>query len=284
MITERHEELAALYVLGLLEGEELRVFETELAGNRELAQRVTELTEATATLALTAPPVPPPAALRARVLDAVAERPLGANQPVARKPAAGGSFTLLQFLPWGVAAGLALLAGVLGSRYAAVREENQALRDERQKAEAAFLTTRDQLTERSVSAERLAADLAARLRRSEDLARLKVSALVATAGNTPEARAIAVWDPDQQSGMLTFDKLPVIAQTQDYQVWVVDPAYPNPVNGGVFQVDANGRATLSFKPDQPVRAAAAIAVSLEKKGGVPKAEGPIVLLGNVNAL
>lgn len=284
MITERHEEFAALYVLGLLEGEELRAFETELAGNRELAQLVAELTEATATLARTAPPVPPPLALRARVLEAVADHPRGVDRPVARQPAAGGSFTLLQFLPWGVAAALALLTGVVGSRYAAVREENQALRDERGRAEAAFLATRDQLTERSVSAERLAADLAARLRRSEDLARLKVSALVATAGNTPEARAIAVWDPEQQSGLLTFDKLPVIGQTQDYQVWVVDPAYPNPVNGGVFHVDANGRATLSFKPDQPVRAAAAFAISLEKKGGVPKAEGPIVLLGNLTAL
>ena len=37
--------------------------------------------------------------------------------------------------------------------------------------------------------------------------------------------------------------------------------------------------TLGFKPDQPVTQAAAFVVSLEKKGGVPKAEGPIVLLG-----
>jgi anti-sigma-K factor RskA len=36
---------------------------------------------------------------------------------------------------------------------------------------------------------------------------------------------------------------------------------------------------VPFKPDQPVAHAAAFAVSLEKKGGVPKAEGTIVMLG-----
>jgi len=36
---------------------------------------------------------------------------------------------------------------------------------------------------------------------------------------------------------------------------------------------------LPFKPAQPVTQAAAFAISLEKKGGVPVAVGPIVLLG-----
>jgi anti-sigma-K factor RskA len=122
-------------------------------------------------------------------------------------------------------------------------------------------------------------DLGNKLRKSEDLARLKVSALASLAGNTKEAQVIAVWDPAQQTGLLTMEKLPAINENQDYQIWIVDPAYPNPVNGGIFHVSADGRIALPFKPDQPVTQAAAFAISLEKKGGVPKADGTIVLLG-----
>src|SRR5205085_12688555 len=101
------------------------------------------------------------------------------------------------------------------------------------------------------------------------------------AGNTPKAQAIAVWDPSRETGLLTVDKLPAIADNQDYQLWVVDPAYPNPVDGGVFKPGADGHAVLTFKGNQPIKHVAAFAISLEKKGGVPKAEGPIVMLGKV---
>jgi anti-sigma-K factor RskA len=138
---------------------------------------------------------------------------------------------------------------------------------------------KNQLSERSLVAEKMINDLGNKLRRSEDLSRLKITALASLAGNTREAQAIAVWDPGQQTGLLTLEKLPAIADTQDYQIWIIDPAYKDPVNGGVFHVAADGRIALAFKPDQPVTQAAAFAISLEKKGGVPKAEGPIVLLG-----
>ena len=55
MITERHEELATLYTLGLLESEERRAFESELTGNAELQALEATLAEATATLALAKP-------------------------------------------------------------------------------------------------------------------------------------------------------------------------------------------------------------------------------------
>ena len=60
---------------------------------------------------------------------------------------------------------------------------------------------------------------------------------------------------------------------------MVDPQYPIPVDGGVFTVDtASGTARLAFRTKQPVAQVAKFAISLERKGGVPKAEGPMVLL------
>ena len=122
-------------------------------------------------------------------------------------------------------------------------------------------------------------DLGRQLHEQEDLTRLKITALASLAGNTKEAQAIAVWDPGRETGLLTVEKLPVIADSQDYQIWVVDPAYPIPVDGGVFKPGADGKAVLTFKGNKPISSVAAFAISLEKKGGVPKAEGPIVLLG-----
>ena len=270
MITERHEELAALHALGLLEGAERSAFESELAGNAELRALVDSLAESSAALALAAPPVQPPAGLKQRILAAVPGEAPGARIV---------GFPLARLAPWALAAALAVAATWLATQNLALRHENAALASERQLAEVAYRMTQNQLSERSLLAENMINDLGGKLRRSEDLSRLKITALASLAGNTKEAQVIAVWDPGQQTGLLTMEKLPAIADTQDYQIWIVDPAYKDPVNGGVFHVAADGKVTLAFKPDQPVAQAAAFAISLEKKGGVPKAEGPIVLLG-----
>ena len=113
-----------------------------------------------------------------------------------------------------------------------------------------------------------------------DLANFKITTLASLLKNSPQARAVAVWNPAKQEGVLKVDKLPALAADKDYQLWVVDPQYPNPVDGGVFTVDPqSGAARVMFTGKQPVAAINAFAVTLERKGGVSKAEGPFVLLG-----
>ena len=274
MITERHEELATLHALGLLEGTERDTFEKELSGSAELRALVASLTETSAALALAAPQVEPPASLKANILAA-------ASASVQSEPSGTKiiSFPFIRWLPLAAAAALAITALWLGSKNLALRQENMSLRTERELAELAYQTAQSQLKERSLLAESMINDLGRQLREQQDLTHLKITALASLAGNTKEARAIAVWDPARETGLLTVEKLPAIADNQDYQIWVVDPAYPIPVDGGVFKPDANGQAVLTFKGDKPIKTVAAFAISLEKKGGVPKAEGPIVLLG-----
>lgn len=118
------------------------------------------------------------------------------------------------------------------------------------------------------------------MRVQQDLANYKITILASIAKNSPEALAAAVWNPATQEGVLKVAKLPALLPSQDYQLWVVDPQYENPVDGGVFTVDPqSGENRITFKPNQPVKSVAAFAVTLERKGGVPKAEGPFVLLG-----
>jgi len=118
------------------------------------------------------------------------------------------------------------------------------------------------------------------LKTQGDLANLKITALASMLKNLPQAQAIAVWDPKKQEGILDVQKLPALAANEDYQIWVVDPQYPIPVDGGVFTVEpTSGSSRVKFTAKQPVSVINAFAVTRERKGGVPKAEGPFVLLG-----
>ncbi len=123
-------------------------------------------------------------------------------------------------------------------------------------------------------------DLTRQLAAQGTLADYKIAALASLLGNSPQALAVAVWNPANQEGVLTVQQLPALSADQDYQLWIVDPQYPIPVDGGVFRVDpTTGEARLNFRPNLPVKTVAKFAVSLERKGGVPKAEGPMVLIG-----
>lgn len=307
MIDERHEELAALYALDLLEGEERSSFKTALAADATLASLVRELRDAGATLAYAAPAAVPPAALRTRVLASV-----GAAKS-AHPPAKLLSF--FSVFPWAVAAALTLSAAWLGQLSLAAQAEARLLRDTTTLAEIALKGTQQQLeAERILSRRRLldseqqAADtlrllsstrtqlaqrdtdlsalnervaaLGTRLQRETGLAHLKITALASLLKNSPQALAVAVWHPDRQEGLLHVEKLPALAADHDYQLWVVDPQYPIPVDGGVFTVDPQtGAARIPFKSKLPITTIAAYAITDEVKGGVAQSAGPFLLLG-----
>jgi anti-sigma-K factor RskA len=278
MIDEPKEELAALYALGLLEGQELVRFQTELASEPALRQLVDEFAGTASQLAHTAPPAEPPAALKTRLLDRIS-----ANGGPAAKPPA----SLLTFwLPLAAAAGFALVAVWFAQLHLVSRSENSLLHEQLALADATLRSARNQLEAERLLANRqlndatqAIASLDRQLREQGDLARFKIATLASLLGNSPQALAVAVWDPNAQEGILSVEKLPALAADKDYQLWVIDPQYPIPVDGGVFTVDPQtGVARYQFKAGKPVRTVAKFAVSLERKGGVPKAEGPMVLI------
>ena len=280
MIDELHEELASLYVLGLLEGDELARFEAALAGDAALQQLVRELREASCQLACTASEARPPAALKSRLLARI-ESAAPANQSAKILP-----FTVPAWFPWAAAACLAITTAWFAQLYFSSRYENVILRDQQALAEFELRSARNQLVaERLIASHELSSateQLAARdrqLKAEGDLANFKIATLASLLGNSPQALAVAVWNPARQQGVLTVEKLPALAADKDYQLWLVDPQYPIPVDGGVFTVDpATGEAHITFKAGKPIKSVAKFAVSLERKGGVPKAEGPMVLL------
>lgn len=297
MSLEPHEEQAALHSFGLLPERDRRTFVRELGRNLELRDLVRQLRETTSALALLAPPAAPPPALRDRVLASIAPE----QAPVSVPPRPVRLLRLPSLLPWAAAAAFALLAGGLGVRQALLESEMSLLRTQTRLAELALRENRQHLDAERILAQRRLDDSSRELAtarsslesaqaRLAQLARdpnphghvgeAHVTTLASLLQAAPQARAVAVWDPEGQEGLLQAEKLPPLRPDQDYQLWVVDPQYPNPVDGGVFAVDpSSGTARHAFKSRQRVDKVQAFAVTLERKGGVPKAEGPFVLLG-----
>jgi anti-sigma-K factor RskA len=283
MIDERHEELASLHSFGLLEGPDLEQFLAEMGRSPELRRRVAELSVAATALAHVAPEAAPPAELKARVLASAAARPvqdLGAIGSVDHRRA-----QLIRFptwIPWLAAASIGVAAIWTQRQYAAARAENASLGLETRVALASLDQARTQLADAKrlvTEYSRQVAELSTKLKDEGDLAHFKIATLASMLGNSPAALAVAVWDPAREQGVLEVSKLPALASEKDYQLWVIDAKYPSPVSAGVFAVDpATGMAHVVFRADRPVRAIAKFAVSLERKGGVAKPEGPIVLI------
>jgi anti-sigma-K factor RskA len=142
-------------------------------------------------------------------------------------------------------------------------------------------TRRSEGTERLLAATRVElADLGRELKVQGDVANLKITTLASMLNNSPQALAVAVWNSASQEGVLKVEKLPALAADKDYQLWVVDPQYQDPIDAGTFTVDPKtGEARVQFKTKQPIRAIAAYAITQERKGGVVKSAGPFLLLG-----
>lgn len=309
MIDERTEELASLYAFDLLEGAERLAFETSLVRNPALQALVRDLRESTASLAFTAPAATPSPALRARVLAQIATHPSSEPQPSGPPSSVLIPFRLSILIPWAAAAAFAIATGWFAESLVSSRAEADALRTEvrvvaiakqeaenQLKAERIILnqqvadTTKelaDARQQAASSSEQLAADtlrithlserladLDGQLKKQGDLAQLKIAALTSMLGNSPQALAVAVWNPTKQEGIFTVDKLPEAAADQDYELWVIDPQQPKPISAGVFTVGADGQTKVQFKTEAPVASIAKFAVSREKKGGAPRLSGP----------
>lgn len=119
----------------------------------------------------------------------------------------------------------------------------------------------------------------AQLEQRDVFAQTQIAMLSSKLESAPQAQAVVIWDSQKQEGVLKVVGAPVTAKDRDYQLWIVDPRYKQPVDAGVFGVAEDGTTKITFRPKEKVESVQAFAVSLERKGGVPKAEGPMVLVG-----
>ena len=264
MISEPQQEQGTLYALGLLDADEAAAFEHELSASPELRTLVRELREAAASLAeLTEEAsVSPPPELRDRVLGRIAEETHAAAAP--RLSSANGVSVVpgkiiqghFSWLPWAVAALLLGCTVLLALNRAALRRE---------------LTASNQAAAASTPAP------------EDALSKVAFCELEPTPDAPVRPRAAVLWDAAQRRGKLRVSQLAAPAVGKDYQLWAVEAGSKSPVNAGVVHLDAEGRADIAFQPDTVPgdNQVVALALSVEKAGGSPTNQGPILFVGKL---
>ena len=229
MIDEQTEEKGVLYVFGLLEAEQMPGFEQEMKENPELARFVGDMENVAASLAHCVESKVPPADLKRRVMAEIK------RGKIVMMPRAKSSW-----VPWAIAACLALLAGSLALDRARLQQQLAAMADE------------------------------------DALSRVKIATLASMLDSAPKGSAVVVWNEEKQEGIIKVENMPAARADQDYQLWVIDPGYKLPVNAGVFHPEGSEKRT--FKPTEIIKSPDKFAVTIERKGGVAHNEGPIVLV------
>ncbi|MFN0075036.1 MAG: anti-sigma factor domain-containing protein [Prosthecobacter sp.] len=302
---ERHEELAALNAFGMLESDEKRVLNGAGVADKELRDFSVELEQTAAELARLITPVEPPADMKRRIRAKL--RSSGA------KGAGFSRGVVLGGTGWALAAALAVAAvwlwqdrEKLVQQVAAVsramapaapsvpvaetakketrniEDELKSLRSDFEAKKAALSTEIAEISKRETEANahiaKLVADAEAQKQQAAQ-SQLQIATLQSKIWEYRNCKMVVVWDGGKRQGVLLLDKMPRVESGQDYQLWVVDPNQPDLVSAGVVTVDAKGAAKTAFKPVAAVGETVTFALSVEKTGGVPKNEGPIVLTG-----
>jgi anti-sigma-K factor RskA len=281
MSPEEREELASLYVLGALEGSELDAFERELAAHPELAALVAELEKASTLLATSVPQHRAPDALRDSVLQQIKAQPTPAPAPADFARRSTFSFS---WVPWAIAAGLTVCCALLwnersrlSTAIGGLENENQSLSariasldEERARLETRISTLESEKNQLQVRV----ASLEAR----DPLREIQPIMLTAQAGAPAGAEVVALWDPQRQEGALHVAKLPRAAPDKDYQLWIITPESKQPLDAGIIPAASEG---MPFSAAQPVSQVAALAISVEPKGGSVTPRGPVIYLGKL---
>jgi anti-sigma-K factor RskA len=252
MIDERMEEQAALHVLGALSEEEARIFKKAMEGDPELREFVARLSAATAALAGSVPRVEPPAGLRAKVLAQVASPQNVVALPERKSQVA-------RWLPWALAACLAVLCGILFS------QQNQWRKTAGQQAQQ--IGALNQLAQSLESSTNDLQNTVLALEETNRLANLRIAMLNSLKKGEAKTMAVTLWDNQKQDGVFVAQNLQELPTDKDYELWVIDENQ-KPVAAGVFHVEANGSIRMEFKPSRLIKTAGKFAVTEEVKGGV----------------
>jgi anti-sigma-K factor RskA len=307
MEQERFEELAAMNALGMLESDEKRTLDGTTTRDKDLRALGHELDLTVAELGYLIQPMEPPADMKKRIrakMRAKGVKGIG----ISRGAIIGGtgwalaaSFAVASIWLWKDRAGMteqlaaasrAISPPVSSPVVSAVddgkakartlEEELKKRRDEYEAQKKALQAEIDTLRKRETDAgaqiAKLTADLEA-LKKQELESQLQIATLQSKVWEYRRSEMLVVWDQKRSQGVIVLDKMPKVDSDKDYQLWVVDPGKPDPVSAGVVTVDAKGSVKTVFKPVEAVSGEAKFALSVEKKGGVPKSEGQLLMVG-----
>lgn len=248
-------QLAAGAALDDLDPDERRTFDAHVAGCGDCASLSRDLDDVLGELALAAPLLTPPLALRRSVVGALAvtDGSLRGWQPALRQTGSlepARRWRLGAFGALAAAAALAVVAVGLGAQSVRLSEEVTVARSELDEQAAAMAVIADPgHRTASLTAEPVA----------------------------PVTNAVVVFRPGSTESFVMADDLPPTPAGMVYQLWYADDAGVHAL--GTFHHDGEGPFLARFGVD--LASSAAAMVTLEPEGGAVGEPGPQVVFGEL---
>jgi anti-sigma-K factor RskA len=265
--TTAHDEFreqAALYVIGALPEAERAAFEAHASGCAECAAELRSFLPVVSALAQSVPQVDPPPSLRSRVLGArVQPGPTRTSEVRGARPRRSPA-------AWLSAAALLAITVGLGAYAVSLRNRVDGLESRLRGA----LVRLDTAEQEAVAARRLVASTQTPIAvlTAPDVKRIDLSGQA----SAPQAAARAFWSRSRGL-VLTASRLPAPPAGQTYQLWVVTAQ--SPISAGLLKPDSNGDITAAFETPSTIPEPVAMAVTLEREGGVASPMGERYLVG-----
>jgi anti-sigma-K factor RskA len=113
---------------------------------------------------------------------------------------------------------------------------------------------------------------------SRQRASLRAVLLEGTAA-APNGTGLLVISLDGTHGTLVVDRLPVLSESQQYQLWLTRDGQRT--SGGVFSVDEKGYKGMYIKSPEPLDSYTGVGITIEPAGGSPGPTGEKVLGGSL---
>ena len=267
MSNDRHEAIHPLltdYMLGEADAVQRREIEEHAATCATCAEELRELQRAFDGIGLAEPPVLPPPALRARVLESMVgdSRPIAAPARAPRTPRTFG-------IGWlAAAAALALtFASLLGLAVMRNAQLERTLR----RADATY----DEVL-RLLETNETQADLAVSILTAADMRRIELST-----GDAARAALGRAYFSPTQGLLVVADNLPQPPSGRVYQVWLIGSRSSGPVSAGLLELPRSNRGMLIVPaPSGVAGETVTVAITDEPPGGLPAPTGAKHLIGS----
>jgi anti-sigma-K factor RskA len=308
--TEEKQEQAALYALGALSQHEARAFEYQLLeGNMLTESELESFEKVVGVIGYTVEPVEPPAylldVLSARLKKEHQESAAGQsfqyaergnelappdarlqtdNRPQSSKVSPTVApfpvvkqtpkSSALSFVPWAIAASLAVCAIVGFLAWRNAKLERDTLKNQVASVQSESIDLRNQLNQETNRIYQLA--------RINQALRTPNSRIIELAGQevAQSSSATIYWDTKGNQWVVAAN-LPPAPEGKVYQLWFVTPEAK--VSAGLIKTDSKGNAFTVVDVPKDITNLAAAAITLEPEGGSAQPTMPIYTVGKITS-
>jgi len=278
-ITEESQTIAALYALGALSQHEAQSFENHLReGCAPCQDELNEFELVAGTIGLGSAEATPPAYIRDILKSRIEKEPQTSPalvrfpeqvKPISEQPAQPRLTFAQSFIPWAVAATVALLAIV----------SFLAWQDERQRA----MSARQQLAALQSESAELRTQADRQAVKAQEIEQINA---VLTAGNAeviplkvdPAYSAKIYWDREKNRWLVAVD-LPKPPEGKGYQLWFVTPEAK--ISAGMIKTDETGHGFNIVTIPPAIGPVAFAAITIEPEAGSEQPTSPIYAIGKV---